>query len=71
MEDIHHHHNNIPKKDMDRTCMKGSFPIDSITASEGIIEYIEESKLLNHNKVVFSDHRSYIVDFNIQEYFNE
>ena len=54
---------------MDKTSKKGSQTIDSIAASEGVMEYVEGSKLLDFNDIVFTDHRRYITDVNIEEYF--
>ena len=44
--------------------------MDSIAVSEGLIEFVEGSKLIYHNKITFSDHRAYIMDINIEDYFN-
>ena len=46
-----------------------SQPIDSIAVSPEILEFIEGCALLNHNEIILSDHRVYIVDFNVKEYF--
>jgi len=46
-------------------------PINSIAATHGILEFIEECKLLPYNEVIFSDHRAYVVNINLEEYFNE
>ena len=45
--------------------------IDLIAVSEGLIEFVEGSKLIHHNEIIFSDHRAYIIDINIEEYFND
>ena len=71
VNDIHHRYNRIPVKELDKTCMKGSNPIDSIVVLEGVIEYVEGSKLLDHNKILCLDCRAYIVDINFEEYFGE
>jgi len=70
VEDIHSRLNNIPEELLEKTFINGSKPIDSIAASEGIFEYIEECQLLDYNQIIFSDHRSYIIDVNIKDYFN-
>ena len=56
---------------MDKTYIKGSNPIDSIVVTDRVLEYIEGSSLLHHNEIIPSDHRSYIVDFNAEDYFDE
>ena len=56
---------------MDKTYIGGSTPINSIAASLGLLEYVEGSKLMNHNDIVLSDYRGYIVDINFEAYFHE
>ena len=55
---------------MDNTEERGSKPIDTIAASYRISKYVEGSKLIECNDIIFTDHRSYIVDINIEDYFN-
>jgi len=45
--------------------------IDSIAVTNGILEYVEGCKLLGNNKIVYSNHRAYVVDIVIEEYFLE
>ena len=56
---------------MDKIYIGGSVPINSIADSHRILEFIEGYKLLPHNKIVFLDHRAYMVDINFEAYFNE
>ena len=51
--------------------MRGSNDIDAIATSEGIIECVEGSALLSHAEVVNSDHRAYLVETNLEGYFNK
>ena len=67
--DIHHKINNIPYEKLDKTYKHGSSIIDSITASSRIMQYIEGCKLLEYNEIVESDHRVYMIDITIDEYF--
>ena len=62
--------NNARKKDLDTTRMPGSSPIDTIAASEGIMEHIEGSKLLPYHEIVSSDHRACVIDANFKDYFS-
>ena len=39
-----------------KASMKESNPIDSIAVSEGVIEYVKGSKLLDYNKILCSDY---------------
>jgi len=71
VEDAHSRINNIALEEMDRTCINGNNPIDTFAVSEGLIEYVEGVKLVPHNEIVNSDHRAYIVDINIEEYFED
>ena len=50
--------------------MRGSRLIDSIAVSEGLVEFIQGSKLLPYNEIVWSDYRDYAIDVNFEEYFN-
>ena len=70
VEDAHSRINNIDLKQLDKTYINRLKAIDSIAVSEGLIEFVESSKLIYHNEIIFSDHRAYIVDINIEEYFN-
>ena len=45
--------------------------IDSIAVTQGILEYIEECTLLSHNEIIPSNHRAYMVDINMEEYFQD
>jgi len=39
--------------------------------SSRVIELIEGVKLLDNNAIVMTDHRAYLMDFNLQEYFQD
>ena len=71
VEDIHSRYNNIPPKEMDKTFINGSNPIDTIAASEGIMKNIEGSKLISHTEIVPTDYRAYVADINLEDYFND
>ena len=71
VEDVHSVINNIRKEEMDKTYVHGSNPIDTIAMSEGLLEYVEGSKLLSHNEIVNTDHRAYVVDVNLEGYFED
>ena len=45
--------------------------IDTIAASEGLIDFIEQLKLLAHDEILPSDYRVHTVDINLEDYFNE
>jgi len=71
VKDIHSTINFIDMNELDNTNVNSRHPIDSIAASAGIMQYIEGCKLLNNNDILYSDHRSYIIDVNLEEYFND
>ena len=56
---------------IDKTCISGSTPIDSIATSPGMFEYVKGYKLINYNDIILSDHRGYIVDISFKAYFEE
>ena len=51
--------------------MNGSILINSITATEGILEHVEGSKLLDKNEIVPFDYRVCIININFEEYSNK
>ena len=54
---------------MDHAEVRGSKPIDTITASYRIIEYVEGSQLLKYGEIIFTDHQAYIININLEDYF--
>jgi len=56
---------------MNKVHIRGSTLINSIAASPGLLEYIDESKLMNHNDIALSGNRGYIVNMNFEAYFDE
>jgi hypothetical protein len=70
VKDVHSKINNIEMNQLDKTYKKGSRTIDSIAASSGIMNYIEGSKLVNYSEIVETDHRGYIIDVAMEEYFD-
>jgi len=71
VREVHAEINNIRMDLFDKTYKNGSKPIDSIAASCGIMDFIEGCELLNYNEFIDTDHRAYVIDVNIDEYFNE
>ena len=56
---------------MDNTHRDGSAPIDSITTSPNMMEYVEECKLIKTRNIVLSDYCGCIVNTNIEKYFGK
>ena len=46
-------------------------PIDSVAISVGAIQCIEGCQLLEYHDIVMSDYKAYLIDFNLEEYFQE
>ena len=71
VEDVYKRFNNIESYQLDNIHKEGSKCIDSIVVSIGIMEYVEGYQLMNYNDIVELDHRAYIIDVAIGEYFDE
>lgn len=67
--DVHSKLNNVAITQLDKTFKQGSRAIDSIAASRGVMNYIEGSRLVNYSEIVESDHRGYIIDVAMEDYF--
>jgi len=71
VKDIHSTTNNIEITQMDNTNVNGSHPIDSIAATREISDYIEGCQMVDNNDIIYTDHRGYLVDINLEDYFND
>ena len=54
----------------DATYEFGKKCIDSILASIGVILKVESVKMTKYSKIVIMDYQEYLIDININEYFN-
>ena len=63
--------NDFDSTQVDNTYKYGSKPINSIAATNRIMNYIEGSKLMNYNDIVELDHHTYMIDADIEEYFKD
>ena len=63
--------NNVLLHEMDKTYAGGSKAIDTVSASNGIIEHVEGCQLHKNIEIIESDHRPCIFDIALNEYFNE
>ena len=66
VKDVYQSFNYIEVEDLDGTYKRSSNCLDSIAASQDIIQYIEGSKILEVNEVVNTNHRSYLIDVNFE-----
>ena len=71
VEEVHSRINNVPLNELDKTFIYGSSAIDSVVVSERLMEFVEGSLLVSNNEIVNTDHRAYIIDINLEDYFNE
>ena len=71
VHEIHPIINDVQINQIGKTYKNGSKPIDSIAATSGILEFIDGCELLGYNEVVETDHRSYVIDISLEEYFND
>ena len=63
--------NNAQMQDLDKICMHGSNLIDTIEVPEGLIGFVEGSKLLSYDEIAYTSYRAYLIGINLEEYFNE
>ena len=68
---MHSRINHIPLESLNKTHAQRSNAADSVAASEGLIERIEESMLVSNQEIINTDHRAHIIDANLEECFNE
>ena len=55
---------------MDLTFIRGSKCINSIVATYSLLDFVEGSKLLEAYEITITDYRSFIIDINMERYFN-
>ena len=56
---------------MDNTYRDGSKYIDTIAALDSILSFIEGCRLYKVNEILDTDHRRYVVDIDLKEYFDQ
>ena len=54
----------------DSTYIRGQNCIDFIVALTELLAFIDESYVVNYNKVILTDNHGYITDIILEEYFN-
>ena len=57
--------------EMDNIHVTSSKLIDSIVASNNLMKCIEGYKLADTREILINNYRSYIIDLNLEKYFNE
>ena len=56
---------------MDHIYHNGTKCINSLTVSDGIIPFLEGLALFEISKTMRSDYRAYVIDLNLEAYFEE
>ena len=59
----------IPENEREQTQNRGSRCIKSVGVSAGLLGVIEGCIMINYLEIIITDHRGFIVDLNIEEYF--
>ena len=63
--------NEVDEKNREATHEHGSKCIDFVLGTERVMNILYGIELIECNKIVDSDHRGYLFDFNLEEYFDE
>ena len=61
----------IRLEEIDNTYRNRSKYIDTVAASENIIRFLEGSKLYETYKILDTDYYGYVIDINLNAYFEE
>ena len=69
--DAHQWCKQINWNSIDHTDVRGFKPIDTIALSHGILEHIDGCRLLECNETKLTDHRSYLIDLNLEDSFQD
>ena len=71
LQDIHKSFNKIVPSNLDHTYKDRSKCINSIAATYNIMNYVEDSAILEIDSIFNTDYRVFLVDINIAEYFED
>ena len=67
--DIYSYINNFEVKEEDNTHIKGTKQIDAVMTTTNLLEVVQGSRMVDSKEITDSDHRGFIVDINVKEYF--
>ena len=59
----------IESTNRDSTYQYGSNYIDIIAVSTNLLEFIDECSIVNFNQIIITDHREFLVDVNLEDFF--
>ena len=68
--DVYSYVNNIDIQKADNTHIKGQKQIDAVIDAPKLLEVIHESKLINYKEIIDTDHKGFLIDIGMQEYFD-
>ena len=54
----------------DRTYKNRSKQIDIVFGTESIVRVARGSKIVDFDKIIITEHRGFLIDINVNEYFN-
>ena len=67
--EVHDLLNGIESVKRDNTHIEGTKCIDFVAVSNSVVEFIDACELINFNQFIETDHRGYLVDINLELYF--
>ena len=70
MYEIYREVNNCDEQERDKTFKDGSTQIDAVFATGKVLRSIRESKLVDFNDIIITNHHSFIFDIDFEEYFH-
>jgi len=68
--ELHDLLNKYNSNNRDNTYIIETKYIDFVAATSGLINNIEGCELINYNQIIQSNHRGYLIDLNLEQYFN-
>ena len=71
VQDLYHLINNISLNQLDNTYKIGSKAINLIAVTPDLFNLIKGCQLIETNELIITDHRLYISNRNIKQYFNK
>ena len=71
VRDVYQYFNMLELQEIDHTYCDRAKYINSLAVSDRIIPFLEGLALYEINEIMRSDHRSYVIDLNLEVYFEE
>ena len=61
--------NNIPNRELDKTCKHRSKCTNIVATICGLVKYIKGCQIIEYNEITNNNYREYLVDIDLAEYF--